>query len=219
MTTKSAQKDLAVAAVKVAADALQREEARLAETNAAIERLTSEVEAADPDDEKLLGKLVAQRDAARGRAEALAPREEKARSALESAEKDFKAAERAQLEAEVQELDTRIEELDGQLLQAARVLQAKIADGARELRVLVGRAATLEAQLGVKRDPMLDLSRSRGSRFVKASSGRELFTAAEVEGSVRETADRARALAGYTASTTGAEDAAVVRLRDERRAQ
>jgi hypothetical protein len=61
-----------------AEQAHRREEQRLADATAELERLDAEVGAANPDDEKAFGRAVAARDAARARRAALAEREERA---------------------------------------------------------------------------------------------------------------------------------------------
>ena len=65
----------------------KREARRLEETNQEIRSLTKQVKLTDPDDAKAFERLVAARDAARGRAEALAEREERTRGAVERAQR------------------------------------------------------------------------------------------------------------------------------------
>jgi chromosome segregation ATPase len=175
--TAATQKDVQAAHADVlkAQEALDREEKRLAETQDEIQRLTDEVQATDPDDDKAFSRLVAARDAARGRAEALEVREEKARRTLKAAENAHAAATRDVLRARVAELDAKIREQDAALGSAVRELRKRLTEGAAKLSALVGQANEIECSI----DPEGFRITGRGSFWASVGLGTELQAAAD----------------------------------------
>lgn len=147
MTT---QKDVgeAKAAAATAAEALAVEEKRLRAARADFQKLTEDVEEADPDATKGFAQLVAARDVARARVDALSTRERKARAASEAATEQVAAADRAAKESALAELDGRIAEKDGELTAAVVAFKAQLAADIAKLHQLRERANGLHMELG-----------------------------------------------------------------------
>lgn len=155
---KSKGVDAARAELERAVEAEEREELRHAAAVELVAKLAQEIRDLDPDqDEKTFGRLVAARDAARGRAEALQERLDRAiaavkaaAAALEEAEVGEKAARISAIDAELRQLDTEVRADAAAFLDA---LHVKIARARR----LAGEANLLEVQSGRE-----TLSRNRG---------------------------------------------------------
>jgi transcriptional regulator with XRE-family HTH domain len=149
-TLDAAQQELAAAegTLVQATEAHDREAARLEETNAEIRALTDELQAADPDaDPKAFARTVGARDALRARAEALAGREAKARTALDAAQAAAVEARDDVLKAELASLDAEIRERDDALTREAIAAGEKLAAGVAELQRTLERANAVVAKL------------------------------------------------------------------------
>ena len=127
----------AIEAVTAAAETLEREKQRLEETNAEVERITRQIEETDPDDEKAFAKLVAARDAARGRVEALGIRVKKATAAVTTAEAAQRALEARQRADHLAVLLAELQERDAAITREVLEFRATLLEKAGELRRLV----------------------------------------------------------------------------------
>ncbi len=144
----------------------ERENARLAKTNTEIDALTDQVKLTDPDDAKAFERLVATRDAARGRAEALIVRVERASAALKRAREHVAEVERQEIQARLAELDAKLRERDTALSHEVLEFYHALLGRIRELRTLASNANALGAELGAPRGLYGD--EGRGTRWAQA---------------------------------------------------
>ncbi len=131
------------AALTAAREAHAAEVARIEDARAEEHRLTAAAEALDPGDRKRLVRAIAERDEARGVAEVLAARAERARRAVVAAEEAIAAAEQAEVEAREDARRAAIEEVKRSVL-------AKL----REAREHAIAAFVRLAQLGEPNEPL-----------------------------------------------------------------
>ncbi len=178
----------------MALDALGWAEKQLAEleegkatAEAEAARLSEEIARTDPDDAKSFAKLVAARDAARGRAEALAARIPAAQQALGEASARAAAAARKALEAELAEIERNVRARDAELTAEARKFRDTLTGRIAELTALAGRANALEADLDQRRGVSRPWRRSsvRGSEWLtgRLDDADPLATASRILGS------------------------------------
>jgi chromosome segregation ATPase len=146
----------------------EREARRLEETNQEIRSLTKQVKLTDPDDAKAFERLVAARDAARGRAEALAEREERTRGAVERAQRAVDEAELVQKRARLEALDAEIAEKDVAITRDVEAFYRQLVTRIGELRELANKAASMDVELGNPRSPYDGGYALRGSRWAAA---------------------------------------------------
>jgi chromosome segregation ATPase len=165
-------------AVERAAADLQAEEGRIQSAEAEIERITSELRAADPDgDAKGFACLVQGRDALRGRIEAHRARRERMAQELEAAKQAYSAAVLKTKQAELDALDAQIREEVGQLTAGFR---AMVADATRRItahRDLAAKAGSIETEIKVltgQRPYPVDAH--RGSPWTNVVPGEHLLT-------------------------------------------
>jgi small-conductance mechanosensitive channel len=127
---------------------LTAERRRLDALNREIAQLDATIQATDPDsDGKTFARVVGQRDAARGRAEALALRAEGLRKALEDARARLAAAEQEELEQDLARLNAGIGDEDRALTAETRAFAQNVATRVAALRKVVARANEVEAAL------------------------------------------------------------------------
>jgi hypothetical protein len=144
-----------------AASALAAEQRRVDAAGAEIASLTAQIGATDPDDDpQTFAKLIAARDAARGRREALELRVQRAERAHAASTEAAADAERRARKARVAELDAELGALDATVAQEVdafyRALLARIA----EARRLAAEANSLDGAGAY--------DRTRGSRWAAA---------------------------------------------------
>lgn len=154
-TTKGAASDAAVTRaaemVALAKAAVEREERRLEEARGDVERHSRQIEETDPDDEKAFVRLVAARDAARGRVEALEVRLRKARGELGTAENALTSAESRQTAARLEFLNAEIRRRDDAITERILSFVDEIAAEIPPLRELVFEANALSYPDGTLR--------------------------------------------------------------------
>lgn len=134
-----------------------------------VARLAQEIRSMDPDaDAEAFAKLVAARDAARGRAEALGERLERATAAVKALAAAVEEAKREASAARAAEIDRELRELDDQVRAEAAAfldeIHAKIARARRKAQ----EANLLEHQLGQKG---AHATRARGSVLACMAAG------------------------------------------------
>lgn len=131
-------------AVASAEAAHRRATQRLGEAQEEIERLTLEVQRADPDDAEAFARLVAARETARARAEALAAREDEAGRAVMRASRAVEDAVRQAEADRLADLKATIAAKDAELTREAEAFRSRLRSGAAELRELVLEANRIE---------------------------------------------------------------------------
>ena len=146
----------------------EREARRLEETNQEIRSLTKQVKLTDPDDAKAFERLVAARDAARGRAEALAEREERTRGAVERAQRAVDEAELVHKRARLEALDAEIADKDATITRDVKAFFHDLVTRIGELRGLASIAQGMDVELGNPRSIYDAGFIVRGSRWAAA---------------------------------------------------
>ena len=174
--------DVARRAVEQAEAAVAAEAKRIALAEEEIQRVSDDIAATDPDSDAAFVKLVRQRDAARGRIEALQVRAERAVRSLDSAREALKQAELEAMRQEMAALDDRATKLDDALTARVRALATAIPEEATAIRALVAEADAIARKLhAAEGEP--PRGRRLRSRWAPAGFFRgALWTAAEVMG-------------------------------------
>lgn len=141
-----------------AVEAEAREEQRHGAAVELVAKLAHEIRELDPDaDEKTFGQLVAARDAARGRSEALQERLDRATATVKAASAALEEAERGEKSERIAAIDRELRQLDGEVRGDAAAFLDEIHVKIARARRLAGEANLLEVQLGRE-----TLSRARG---------------------------------------------------------
>ncbi len=130
-----------------AREALAHEEKRLGAAKSEVALLTRELQELDPDDGAAMRRVTAERDAARGKVEALEARVERARQALADVEAAAAACQRQERQAELVRLREEISAAEDAVTAEVIAFRARLADAGRAQRELVARLNTLERLL------------------------------------------------------------------------
>jgi chromosome segregation ATPase len=141
-----------------------RKAERLAEARREVERLTDELGGMDTD-APTFGQLVGERDAARGKVEALEEREQCAAGEVEQAKASLVDTEREQARARVEQIDAEIRRRDAALGREVLAFYEHMLGEVRELRKLTADANAL----GPHSDP------ARGSRWAAGPLHKGVF--------------------------------------------